>query len=195
MKTRMTMLLASLFLTLPVLAEEYVRLHTTDGDIYIDLHEEKAPVSARNFRQYVEDGFYDGTVFHRVIPGFMAQGGGYDIDFKQQETREPIRNESDNGLSNKRGTIAMARTNEPDSATSQFFINLVDNERLDATSYRPGYAVFGEVVRGMDVVDSIAEIPTGPAGPFGQNVPMRPVIIESATIVEELPPAAAPAEE
>lgn len=187
MKTRLIALLTGFIMSLPVLAEEYVLLQTSEGDIYIDLNEEKAPITTENFRQYVEDGYYDGTIFHRVIPGFMAQGGGYDIDFKEQETREPIKNESDNGLSNLRGTIAMARTNEPDSATSQFFINLVDNERLDNKSYRPGYAVFGKVVRGMDVVDGIAEIPTGPAGPFRQNVPEKPVIIEDASMVSELP--------
>ncbi|MDX1455505.1 MAG: peptidylprolyl isomerase [Gammaproteobacteria bacterium] len=172
---------------LPSQAEEYVRFETTDGDVYIELFDEEAPLSVENFKQYVKDGFYDGTIFHRVIAGFVAQGGGYDIDFDKKETREPVKNESTNGLSNERGTLAMARTNEPDSATSQFYINLVDNDRLDAKEYRPGYTVFGKVVRGMNVIDSIAELPVGPAGPFGQNVPMRPVIIEKAELVAALP--------
>lgn len=164
-----------------------VKLQTSDGDIFLALNPDKAPKSVANFLAYVKAGQYDGTIFHRVKPGFMAQGGGFTSDFKEKETREPIENESRNGLSNTRGTIAMARTNDPHSATAQWYINLVDNGYLDGTDYKWGYAVFGEVVRGMQVVDSIAEIPTGPAGPFQGDVPFRPVVIEKAEVVEALP--------
>ena len=157
-----------------------VTLETSAGDMLIELDEEQAPESVRNFLAYVDKGYYDGRIFHRVIPGFMIQGGGYDTEFEEGELDEPIVNESRNGLSNARGTIAMARTAIPNSATSQFFINLVDNRRLDASEYRWGYAVFGRVVEGMEVVDAIAEVPTGPAGPFMSNVPQTTVIIERA---------------
>lgn len=157
-----------------------VVLETNVGEIVIELDEVSAPESVRNFLAYVNNGYYDGRIFHRVIPGFMIQGGGYDMDFEEGELGKPIINESRNGLSNSRGTIAMARTASPNSATSQFFINLVDNRRLDASEYRWGYAVFGKVVEGMDVVDAIAETPTGNAGPFPQNVPQTTVMIERA---------------
>lgn len=157
-----------------------VVLETNVGEIVIELDEVSAPESVRNFLAYVNKGYYDGRIFHRVIPGFMIQGGGYDTGFEEGELDEPIVNESRNGLSNQRGTISMARTAAPNSATSQFFINLADNGRLDASEYRWGYAVFGKVVKGMDVVDAIAAIPTGAAGPFPQNVPQPTVIIERA---------------
>lgn len=164
-----------------------VLLQTTDGDIYLEMDAAKAPKTVENFVQYVKDGQYDGVIFHRVIPGFMAQGGGYTPDFKERETREPIENESKNGLTNARGTIAMARTNDPHSASAQWFINLVDNPRLDGKDYKWGYTVFGKVVRGMDVMDAIAEIPTGPAGPFQSDVPFRPIVIKKASVVDALP--------
>lgn len=153
------------------------------GEIHIEVAEDKAPVTAANFLDYVREGFYDGVIFHRVIPGFVIQGGGFDDDFQQKATRAPIVNESDNGLDNEHGTLSMARTNDPDSATSQFFINLADNEQLNHMGYRPGYAVFGRVVEGMDVVDAIAALPTGAAGPFRQDVPVETVRIVSAAVV------------
>jgi peptidyl-prolyl cis-trans isomerase B (cyclophilin B) len=163
-----------------------VKLTTSLGAIVIQLDNAKAPVSAANFAEYVKNGFYDGTIFHRVIPGFMAQGGGFDTSFNQKETKTPIKNEADNGLKNKRGTLAMARTNDPNSATAQFFINYKDNSFLDHTSPTPsgwGYAVFGEVVEGMDVVDAMAKEPTGNRGGH-QDVPKTDIVIEKAEIVE-----------
>jgi len=162
-----------------------VRLVTNMGDIVIELDQARAPKSVENFLAYVKDGFYNGTVFHRVIDGFMIQGGGFTQDFQKKATRSPIENEANNGLKNDRGTIAMARTNEPHSATSQFFINVVNNDFLNFRSESPrgwGYAVFGKVVQGMDVVDAIRHTPTGPGGPFPSDVPQTPVIIESASI-------------
>lgn len=164
-----------------------VSLHTNLGDIVIQLDPTKAPVSSENFLTYVKDGFYNGTVFHRVIDNFMAQGGGYTTDLQPKPTRAPIQNEANNGLSNLRGTVAMARTGEPHSANSQFFINLVDNPRLDYVSDQNGmtwgYAVFGKVVEGMDVVDKIRSIPTGAQGPFRSDVPTQPVVIERAEVL------------
>lgn len=165
-------------------ANPVVDLETNRGTIRLELDADKAPVTVENFVQYVRDGHYDGTVFHRVIDGFMIQGGGFDEKLKQKSTRAPIRNEADNGLKNATGTIAMARTNVPDSATSQFFINLVDNTGLDRP--RPdghGYAVFGRVVDGMDVVRTIGKLPTRRAGPH-QNLPTEPVVVERAVLVE-----------
>ncbi|ROO23928.1 peptidylprolyl isomerase [Salinisphaera orenii] len=162
-----------------------VVMHTNRGDIEIAVHEDKAPVTAENFLKYVRDGFYDGTIFHRVIPGFVIQGGGFTKDYDRKKTRDPIENESDNGLNNDRATLSMARTNDPDSATSQFFINLSDNPPLNAGRDRAGYAVFAEVTSGMDVVDEIADVPTGSAGPFRQDAPQQPVVIESAEIVAD----------
>ncbi|MGB7756314.1 MAG: peptidylprolyl isomerase [Salinisphaera sp.] len=156
---------------------------TNLGDIHIDVDEENAPISAENFLAYAREGFYDGVIFHRVIPGFVVQGGGFDENFNQKSTREPIRNESANGLDNERGTLSMARTQDPHSATSQFFINLEDNEQLNDMGTRPGYAVFGRVVEGMEVVDAIAKVPTGAAGPFHQDVPQDTVKIESAEVI------------
>lgn len=160
-----------------------VRLATSQGDIVVEVDAAKAPKSAANFLQYVKDGHYDGTVFHRVIAGFMIQGGGFDADMKQKPTRPPIPLESRNGLSNARGTLAMARTMVPDSATSQFFINVVDNPRLDAANSADGngYAVFGKVVAGMDVVDKIRAVPVGDKAGH-QNVPQQPVVIKKATL-------------
>lgn len=164
-----------------------VRLETTKGAIVLELDAAKAPKSVENFLQYVRDGHYDGTVFHRVIAGFMAQGGGFtqaDGKLSQKSTRAPIENEADNGLRNARGTVAMARTNDPHSASAQFFINLVDNGFLNHTSKSAqgwGYAVFGKVVSGMDVVDAIGKVATGRSGPFS-DVPVEPVVITKATI-------------
>ena len=162
-----------------------VRLHTSHGDIEITLDTERAPNTAENFAQYVREGHYDGTIFHRVVAEFMIQGGGYTADFKLKPTRPNIPNESGNGLSNVRGTIAMARTGDPHSADSQFFINVVNNDtdRLDPMPTKWGYAVFGKVVDGMDVVDEIAYGATGPGGPFAENVPAVPVIIEKVSLV------------
>lgn len=161
-----------------------ITLKTNFGDIKIELDNEKAPKSAANFEQYVKDGFYDGTIFHRVIDGFMIQGGGMDADMNEKPTRENIENEAGNGLKNDRGTIAMARTPDPHSASSQFFINVKDNAFLNYTSETPngwGYCVFGKVVEGMDVVDAIKGVETGNRG-FHQDVPVENVIIESASI-------------
>jgi cyclophilin family peptidyl-prolyl cis-trans isomerase len=159
-------------------------IDTSMGTITLELNEEKAPETVRNFVKYAEDGHYDGTIFHRVIDGFMIQGGGFTKSMNQKPTREPIRNEAMNGLKNERGTIAMARTMIVDSATSQFFINLVDNAFLDFSSPTPqgfGYAVFGKVVDGMNVVDSIAKVKTGFSGPH-QNVPEEAIVIRKITV-------------
>jgi len=157
-----------------------ITISTNHGDIVIELFEETAPVSCENFRQYVNDGFFDGTIFHRVIPNFMIQGGGFTPDMSQKETRDPIKNEADNGEKNMRGTLAMARTQVVDSATAQFFINLRDNNFLDHGGRDFGYAVFGKVTTGMDIVDAIAAVPTGNNAGHS-DVPVDAVIIESAT--------------
>ena len=162
-----------------------VALETNKGKIVLELDAVKAPKSTANFLEYVKSGHYDGTIFHRVIAGFMAQGGGFDGKMVQKETRAPIQNEADNGLKNKRGTVAMARTGDPHSATSQFFVNLVDNAFLDHKGKNPqgwGYTVFGKVVEGMDVVDAIAKIPTGGMGPFPSDVPREGVQITKASV-------------
>jgi cyclophilin family peptidyl-prolyl cis-trans isomerase len=160
-----------------------VKLGTSMGDIVIELDEEKAPVTVKNFLQYMEDGFYDGTIFHRVIPNFMIQGGGFTADMQRKATQPAIVNEAGNGLKNDRGTVAMARTNDPDSATSQFFINHRDNDSLNyGGPSKPGYAVFGRVVEGMDVVDKIAVVKTTRTGPYS-DVPVEPVVIKSAKLV------------
>lgn len=164
-----------------------VRLETSHGPIVVELFDDQAPRTVENFLAYVRDGFYEGTIFHRVIPGFMAQGGGFTADFQRKPTRAAVVNEADNGLANRRGTIAMARTSDPDSATSQFFINLVDNDflnRRDSSAAGAGYTVFGQVSEGMDTLDRIASIPTGPAGPLRQDVPRETVRIESATLLD-----------
>jgi peptidyl-prolyl cis-trans isomerase A (cyclophilin A) len=156
-----------------------VILNTSLGEIKIELDAEKAPVSVENFLGYVDDGFYDGTVFHRVIPGFMIQGGGMNADMGPKQTKASIKNEADNGLENARGTLAMARTAAKDSATAQFFINLKDNDFLNHGTRDFGYAVFARVIEGMDVVDKIAAVPTSNKG-MHQNVPVEPVLIVSA---------------
>lgn len=158
-----------------------VRLNTSQGDIVLELNPEKAPKTVDNFLQYVKDGHYDGLVFHRVIPSFMIQGGGFNAEMQQKATRAPIVLEATNGLKNERGTIAMARTNVPDSATSQFFINVVDNAMLNANGPGNGYAVFGKVIAGMDVVDKIRAVPTGARG-MHRDVPTTPVTILKATL-------------
>ena len=163
-----------------------VLLETSSGDILVELFADKAPQTVANFLKYVDDGFYANTIFHRVIPGFMIQGGGMGADMKQKTTRASIRNEADNGLKNKKYTIAMARTGEPHSASSQFFINTKDNDFLDFKSQTPqgwGYAVFGKVIKGQEVVDKIAAVQTGKKG-YYDDVPMESVIIKKAVIVE-----------
>lgn len=162
-----------------------IRLQTNRGVIDIELDYENAPITAKNFEQYVKEGFYDGVIFHRVIPGFMIQGGGMEPGLKEKQTREPIENEADNGLKNDRGTIAMARTQDPHSASAQFFINLKDNDFLNHTAKNTqgwGYAVFGKVVNGMDVVDDIATVKTGRMS-YHSDVPTEDIVIESATLV------------
>ncbi len=166
-------------------AAPQVKLETSMGDIVIELNQQKAPNTVANFISYVEDGFYNGTIFHRVIENFMVQGGGFDESFQQKPTKSAIENEADNGLSNKRGSIAMARTNDPHSATAQFFINTVDNDFLDFRGKAPsgwGYAVFGEVVEGMDVVDKIRKVKTTMRGPH-QDVPAENVVIIKASVL------------
>ena len=167
-------------------ADPQVLLKTNKGDIKIALFQDKAPISVKNFISYADEKFFDGTIFHRVIKGFMVQGGGMTVDMHEKSAKPPIKNEAANGLKNKRGTLAMARTPEIDSATCQFFINLVDNSFLDHQSNDPekfGYAVFGKVVAGMDVVDAIAGVPTGSKGGH-QDVPREPVTILSVTRLE-----------
>lgn len=163
-------------------ANPHVVLTTSMGDIEIELDSGKAPISTENFLAYVNSGFYDGTIFHRVIPGFMAQGGGFTADMQQKKANAPIKNEAKNGLTNARGTIAMARTNAVDSATSQFFINVVDNDFLNHSPANYGYAVFGKVVKGMDVVDSMMKEKTKHAGQH-QDVPVTPIVITSAKVL------------
>lgn len=169
-----------------VKAEEVKALIKTSlGDITVELYPEKAPLSVKNFTQYVEQDFYKGVIFHRVIAGFMAQTGGFDENMQKQKTAKPIKNESYNGLSNERGTLALARTNNPDSATSQFFINLKDNKFLDRSGNSPsqaGYAVFGRVTKGMDVVDKMAQKPTG-RRQYYSDVPMTNIVIENITLL------------
>ena len=166
-------------------ADPQVDLKTSAGTIRLELHPAKAPKTVENFLRYVRDGHYSGTIFHRVIDGFMIQGGGFDGSYKQKATRDPIQNEAKNGLKNDLGTIAMARTSAPHSASAQFFINVKSNDFLNAASAQDGwgYAVFGKVVSGMDVVTKIAKLPTGPGGPFRSDVPREAVVIQSATVV------------
>lgn len=161
------------------MANPKVTIKTNFGEFEVELDAGKAPLSTANFLQYVKDQHYNGTVFHRVIPGFMVQGGGFDKSFNQKPTRDPIKNEAENGMKNLRGTLAMARTNVVDSATSQFFVNLKDNSFLDHGDRDFGYAVFGKVTGGMDVVDKIAETPTGSKGSFAKDCPQTDVVIES----------------
>jgi peptidyl-prolyl cis-trans isomerase B (cyclophilin B) len=190
--TQVSVALVLLLMMLPVAgfaaspaAKPRVKLETSKGVIVLELDAEKAPKTVANFLAYVKAGHYDGTVFHRVIPNFMIQGGGFTADMTQKKTNAPVMNEADNGLVNARGTIAMARTNDPHSATSQFFINHKDNGSLDHSGKNSqgwGYTVFGTTVEGMDVVDKIAAVQTGSKGPH-QNVPIEAVTIKKATVV------------
>ena len=164
-----------------------VEMHTSKGLITLELDAEKAPVTVANFIEYVKSGHFDGTIFHRVIPGFVIQGGGLESGMKEKPTQAPIENEADNGLKNVTGSICMARTNDPHSATSQFFINLKDNQFLDHSEKSPqgwGYAVFGQVTDGMDVVEAIAAVQTGNAGGH-QDVPVEDIVVEKVTITEQ----------
>ena len=202
-------LLATLLLTLPltltaqtakpaaaaVAAPPRVLLHTSQGDITLELYPDKAPKSVANFLQYVRDGFYDGTVLHRVISGYLVQGGLYTRDLQPKRTRPAVASEADNGLSNLRGTVAVARGADPNSGTSQFFFNLVDNRRLDFVGNQSGltwgYTVFGKVIAGMNVIEKIAALPTRALGPFAGDVPNPLVVILSAHVIGEEAPAAA----
>ncbi|NUP06081.1 MAG: peptidyl-prolyl cis-trans isomerase [Polyangiaceae bacterium] len=163
-------------------AETIVVVDTNHGSFKIALDAARAPISVANFLSYVDSGHYEGTIFHRVIDGFMVQGGGYDASYERKPTRDPIANEAHNGVKNTRSTVAMARTGEPHSATAQFFVNVADNAFLDHKSKEPrdyGYAVFGRVTEGMDVVDAIKALATGPAGPFSKDAPVQQVVIRS----------------
>jgi peptidyl-prolyl cis-trans isomerase A (cyclophilin A) len=187
--TRRALLLgcATIFLAGPALAQSApkVKFQTTLGDFVVEVYPDKAPKTVENFLQYVKDKHYDGTVFHRVIANFMIQGGGFSVDLNQKATRAAIALEANSGLKNDTGTIAMARTANPNSATAQFFINTVDNAMLNAPQPDGyGYAVFGKVVSGMDVVGKIKSTPTGSGGPFRSDVPQTPIIINSATLVK-----------
>lgn len=189
-----TFFLACVFLCAPLqtIAEDtttlpnpQVLIKTSEGDITLRLYRDKAPITVENFLSYVDAGFYNGTIFHRVIPDFMIQGGGFLPDMTEKPTNEPIENESKNRLHNTRGTIAMARTSDPDSATSQFYINQRNNLPLDWSPGKEGYTVFGEVILGMSVVDYIATAPTGRLGAFG-DVPVEPIVIEEIVRVNSL---------
>jgi peptidyl-prolyl cis-trans isomerase B (cyclophilin B) len=165
-----------------------VKIETSEGDIVLELDITRAPLSVLNFMKYIRSGFYDGTIFHRVISNFMIQGGGFTPEMERKQPNAPILNEADNGLKNMRGTIAMARTNDPHSATAQFFINVTDNSFLDHSSKTPrgwGYAVFGKVIKGMKVVDKIRNQRTGPNGPFRSDVPLKMMLIHKVTIIGE----------
>ena len=172
-------------------AHPRVALETSKGNIVVELYQDKAPKTVKNFLDYVKAGFFNGTIFHRVIPNFMVQGGGFTPDMTEKPTRPPIQNEADNGLANQRGTLAMARTPDPHSAGAQFFINLKDNTFLNhtaKTSQGWGYAVFGRVVEGMEVVDAIAQVPTATKGMY-ENVPAQPVVITRARLLSAAKPA------
>ena len=185
------LLFALLITPAALAANPKVELKTSLGAVVIELYPENAPKTVENFLQYVKDGFYDGTIFHRVIPGFMAQGGGFTPNYQQKPVRPPIRNEAGNGLRNAIGTVAMARTADPHSATAQFFINVSENDFLDFKSPDDkgyGYTVFARVTSGMDVVQKMLQIPTATVGPH-QNVPRQPIVIERARLLEEKPAA------
>ncbi len=185
------LLMALWFTPAALAANPKVEIKTTLGTVVIELYPENAPKTVENFLQYVKDGFYDGTIFHRVIPGFMAQGGGFTRNMQEKPTRPAIRNEAGNGLRNANGTLAMARTADPHSATAQFFINVADNDFLDFKSPDDkgyGYAVFARVTSGMDVVQKMLQVPTATVGPH-QNVPRQPIVIERARLLQETPAA------
>lgn len=170
------------------LTKKRVKLETSEGNIVLELDITRAPLSVLNFMKYVQSGFYDGTIFHRVIKNFMIQGGGFTPEMDRKQPNAPILNEADNGLKNVRGTIAMARTNDPHSATAQFFINVTDNTFLNHTAKTPrgwGYAVFGRVIKGLNVVDKIRNQRTGPNGPFQSDVPLKMILIHKATVIGE----------
>lgn len=189
MKILIVTLLIPLFLTGPLFAANLVEIKTSHGSIQVELYPEKAPATVENFLQYVDSGFYDGTIFHRVIRGFMIQGGGFDQHDRRKTTGPPIRNEADNGLTNKVGSLAMARTNQIDSATSQFFINLGNNDFLNHRGRSPaafGYAVFGQVIAGMDVVEKIGNQKTYNRNNLFQDYPEHQIIIESIRRIDTL---------
>ncbi|MBM4939946.1 peptidyl-prolyl cis-trans isomerase [Vibrio parahaemolyticus] len=176
-------ILSFALLSCSVWAGPKVAFETTLGSFTVELNEEKAPITVANFLKYVEDGSYEGTIFHRIIPGFMAQGGGFNQDMQMVKTYAPIKNEGNNGLNNDRATIAMARTNAPDSATRQFFVNLVDNDFLNYGARPPGYAVFGEVTEGFDVIEKMAQQPTTTVGRM-RDVPETQIVITKATLLK-----------
>ena len=192
-RRRATLLLATLALSAGVaLAAEpaapKVKFATSEGDFVVEVYPDKAPKTVENFLQYVKDKHYDGTIFHRVINNFMVQGGGYDGAYAEKKTRAPVVHEGREALAkggpkNVVGTLAMARTNDPNSASSQFFINVKDNDFLNPSTQAPGYTVFGKVISGMDVVNKIKSVPTGSGGPFPSDVPKTPVMVKSATLV------------
>ena len=194
MKNKLFVALAALLVaTAAFAADPQVEIKTNMGTITLELYANKAPKTVENFLQYVKDGHFKGTIFHRVINGFMIQGGGFTTDFVQKKTRPPVQNEANNGLKNDVGTIAMARTSDPQSATAQFFINHKNNDFLNYTAPTPqgwGYTVFGKVIKGVDVVNKIAALETGPTGPFQSDVPRKPVVIEDAKILSPEKPAA-----
>lgn len=191
MKKIVILLAFSLVSSLVFAESVYIKMETNRGDIILELNKDKAPLSVENFVQYAKDGFYDGTIFHRVISTFMIQGGGFDEDIIRKTTREMIKNEAANGLRNLRGTIAMARMNDPHSASSQFFINVQDNPALDYTSEDNGrtwgYAVFGKVIQGMDVVDEIRFTQTGPNPPLRSDVPIKTMLIKHVSVLAKPP--------
>jgi peptidyl-prolyl cis-trans isomerase A (cyclophilin A)/peptidyl-prolyl cis-trans isomerase B (cyclophilin B) len=193
MKNKLFVALAALLVaTAAFAADPQVEIKTNMGTITLELYPDKAPKTVENFLQYVKDGHFKGTIFHRVINGFMIQGGGFTTDFVQKKTRPPVQNEANNGLKNDVGTIAMARTSDPQSATAQFFINHKNNDFLNYTGPTPqgwGYTVFGKVIKGVDAVNKIAALETGPTGPFQSDVPRKPVIIEDARILTADKPA------
>lgn len=181
--TATLLLCCSLFTGLAAAANPQVEFKTNVGSFVVELYADKAPATVDNFLRYVNDGFYQGTIFHRVIPDFVVQGGGFTKDYQQKPTRQPVKNEAANGLRNVTATLAMARTADPHSATAQFFINLKDNNGLNPSPGQHGYTVFGRVVKGMDVVQKIAAIPTGAGGPFPAEVPQQTVIVEETKVL------------
>ncbi len=193
MKKTILVLLMTLLSTSIMAENTLVKMQTSQGDIYLELYNDKAPLSVENFLAYANEGFYDGTIFHRVISTFMIQGGGFTENLERKPTKDPIKNEANNGLKNLRGTISMARLPDPHSATSQFFINVQDNAALNFTGEQNtntwGYAVFGHVVQGMNVVDDIRFTPTAGKMPFRKDVPVENVVIKSITVIEQLPEA------
>ncbi|MBF7686390.1 peptidyl-prolyl cis-trans isomerase [Acinetobacter sp. B10A] len=178
--------LAGLLMNTATFADTYVNIETNLGKISIELYDQQAPITTKNFLKYVKKEHYNGTLFHRVIPDFMIQAGGFDQNLQQKETDQPIKNEASNGLKNIRGSIAMARTSNPNSATAQFFINTQNNTSLDQTPYNDGYAVFGKVIQGMQIVDQISHVKTTVYG-MQQNLPVQPIIIEKMTIQKNKP--------